>query len=143
MNIIDGMMIPEMNCAPNEARYSSSFLDSKAASASDCRPNTFTRLCPVKVSSTRALSSPVVRHCAMNRGCDCLAITAVTTNDSGMAISATSASSGEMMSIIASTPTTVSSEVSVCDSVCCRDWEMLSMSLVTRLSTSPRWCLSR
>ncbi len=26
MNIIDGMMIPEMNCAPKLARYSSSFL---------------------------------------------------------------------------------------------------------------------
>ena len=76
-------------------------------------------------------------------GCDRFAITVVTINDSGMAMSATSASSGEMIIIITSTPTTVSSEVSDWDRVCCRDCEMLSMSLVTRLSTSPRWCLSR
>ena len=120
MNIIDGMMMPEMNCAPNDAWYSSSFLSSNAFSASCCRPNTLTRLCPVKVSSTRAFSSPVLRHCATNFGCDRLAISVVTTSDSGMAISATSASSGEMISIITSTPTTVSSEVSVWDSVCCR-----------------------
>ena len=97
----------------------------------------------MKVSSTLAFSSPVLRHCATNFGCDFLAMTMVTTSDSGIAISATMASSGEMISIIASTPTTVSSEVSVWDSVCCNDCEMLSMSLVTRLSTSPRWCLSR
>ena len=74
----------------------------------------------------------MLRHCAMNFGCDRLAITVVTTSDSGMAISATTASSGEMISIMASTPTTVSSEVSVWDRVCCSDCEMLSMSLVTR-----------
>ena len=118
-------------------------MSSNAFSASFCRPNTLTRLCPVKVSSTRAFSSPVLRHCATNFGCDRLATIVVTTSDSGMATSATMASSGEMISIITSTPTTVSSEVSVWDSVCCSVCEMLSMSLVTRLSTSPRWCLSR
>ena len=33
---------------------------------------------------------------------------------------------------------TVSREVSSWLIVCCRDWAMLSMSLVTRLSSSPR-----
>ena len=42
-----------------------------------------------------------------------------------------------------STPTTVSSEVSSWLSVCCRLCAMLSMSLVTRLSSSPRGWLSK
>ncbi|RAO55826.1 hypothetical protein ONO86_00903 [Micromonospora noduli] len=42
MNIIDGMMIPEMNCAPKLARNSSSFFAWNAASTSRCRPKTFT-----------------------------------------------------------------------------------------------------
>jgi len=92
----------------------------------------------VNVSSTRAFSSPVLRHCATNFGWDLLAITVVTTRESGIAISATMARSGEMINIMASTPTTVSRDVRVWDRVCCNDCEMLSMSLVTRLSTSPR-----
>ena len=59
-------------------------------------------------------------------------------SDTGIVTSATSASSGEMMNIMISTPTTVSSEVSIWLRVCCRLWAMLSMSLVTRLSRSPR-----
>ena len=42
-----------------------------------------------------------------------------------------------------STPTTVSSEVSSWLSVCCSVCAMLSMSLVTRLSSSPRGCWSK
>ena len=97
----------------------------------------------MKASSIWALSSPVARHCAMNFGCDRLAISVVTTIDSGTATSAIRASSGEMTSIITSTPTTVSSEISSCVMVCCSDCEMLSMSLVTRDSTSPRCCRSK
>ncbi len=52
--------------------------------------------------------------------------------------SAITASSGEIENIIVSTPTTVSSEVSSWLSVCCSVCAMLSMSLVTRLSSSPR-----
>ena len=47
MNIIDGMMMPETNWAPNDASYSSEFLSWKAFSASRWRPKTLTRLCPV------------------------------------------------------------------------------------------------
>ena len=39
----------------------------------------------------------------------------------------------EMMNIITSTPTMVSSDVTIWLSVCCSVWEMLSMSFVTRL----------
>ena len=47
MNIIDGIIVPEMNWAPKLALNSSSFLASNASWASLRRPNTFTRLCPV------------------------------------------------------------------------------------------------
>ena len=47
------------------------------------------------------------------------------------------------MNIITSTPMTVSTEVSSWLSVCCRLWATLSMSLVTRLSSSPRGCRSK
>ena len=48
------------------------------------------------------------------------------------------ASSGEIHTIIETIATTVSSEVSSWLRVCCRLWATLSMSLVTRLSSSPR-----
>ena len=143
MNIIAGMMIPETNCAPKLARNSSSFLAWNAASTSRCRPKTLTSSCPVNASSIWPFSSPVCFHWAMNCCCDRLAIWPVTTTDSGTATSATSASSGEIQNIMTSTPTTVSSEVSSWLSVCWRVCEMLSMSLVTRLSSSPRGCLSK
>ena len=59
-------------------------------------------------------------------------------SDAGIVSAATSARIGEMMNIIVSTPISVSTDVSSWLSVCCRLWEMLSMSLVTRLSRSPR-----
>ncbi|PSK65328.1 hypothetical protein B0E53_02699 [Micromonospora sp. MH33] len=91
----------------------------------------------------RPFSSPVCRHWAMNRRCERFAICWVTTTDSGTATRATRASSGEIQNIMASTPTTVSSALSSWLSVCDRVCEMLSMSLVTRLSSSPRGCLSK
>ena len=67
------------------------------------------------------------------------AIARVASNDNGTVSTVITTSSGEMDSIIASTATTVRTAVSswliVIDS---DDW-MLSMSLVTRLSNSPRW----
>jgi hypothetical protein len=63
--------------------------------------------------------------------------------DAGTANSAMSVRIGEMLNIIASTPTTVSTDVSSWLSVCCRLCAMLSMSLVTRLSSSPRGCWSK
>ena len=60
-----------------------------------------------------------------------------------MVTRAIKASTGETTNIITVTPMTVSSEVSSWLSVCCRAWETLSMSLVTRLSSSPRVCWSK
>ena len=67
-----------------------------------------------------------------------LPIIAVTTMVIGIVTSASSASSGEIHTIIAIIATTVSREVSSWLSVCCRLCATLSMSLVTRLSSSPR-----
>ncbi len=59
-------------------------------------------------------------------------------SDSGTVVSATSASEGEIANIIAATPMSRSTDVSIWLSVCCRLWARLSRSLVTRLSRSPR-----
>ena len=78
-------------------------------------------------------------HCATNRRCERRAIARVATSDSGTVTTVIRTNSGEMDTIIASTATTVSIDVTswliVIDS---DDWT-LSMSLVTRLSSSPRW----
>ena len=55
----------------------------------------------------------------------------------------TAASSGEIQNIIPSTPTIVSNDVSSWLSPCCRVVVRLSMSLVTRLRTSPCGWLSK
>ena len=67
----------------------------------------------------------------------------VTTTDSGTVTSAMSAKSQLIHSIIARTPTTVKTEVTIWLSPCCSVVAMLSMSLVTRLSTSPCECPSK
>ncbi len=58
--------------------------------------------------------------------------------ETGTDTSATSASTGEIQNIIPSTATTVSSEVSSWPRVCWRVVLTLSMSLETRLNSSPR-----
>jgi hypothetical protein len=90
-----------------------------------------------------ALSRPVSRHWSMNWLWERFMILAVTTIDSGTETSAISASTGEIHTIIDSTASTVSSEVISWLIVCCSVWLMLSMSLVTRLSSSPRGCRSK
>lgn len=92
----------------------------------------------MKASSTCALSVPVRRHWAMNSPCDRFMIVRLTSSVTGTVTSATTASSGEMTTIMVMTPTTVSNEVSSWPIVCCSVWLLLSMSLVTRLSSSPR-----
>ena len=67
-----------------------------------------------------ALSLPVRRHWATNWLCERFMIARVTSSETGTLTSATSASSGEIHSIIASTATTVISEVSSWLIVCCR-----------------------
>ncbi len=143
MKFMAGMISPEMNCAPKLAWYSSAFFARNRSSTSRCRPNTFTSACPVYVSSICPFSSPVFFHCATNSFCDRLAISAVIPSVNGMVTSAISASVGDRISIITSTPTTVSTDVTACEMVCCRLCDTLSTSLVTRLSSSPRWIESK
>ena len=85
----------------------------------------------------------MVFHCSTKCPCARLPITVVMPTATGMVIRAIRARVGEMQNIITVTPMIVSSEVSSWLRVCCRAWEMLSMSLVTRLSTSPRGNLSK
>ncbi len=92
----------------------------------------------MKVSSTSALSLPVSIHWATNFPRDRLVMAFIDQIDSGIVTSATSASFHDTTNIITSVPTSVSVEVSIWLSVCCMPWARLSMSLVTRLSRSPR-----
>ena len=96
----------------------------------------------MKFSSMSAFSSPVCFHCATNSFCERLATRPVITTVNGIVTRAITVSSGETRNIITITPTTVSSEFSIWLRVCCSDWATLSMSLVTRLSSSPRCILS-
>ena len=82
-------------------------------------------------------------HWSTNRVRDRRAIERVTHSDSGTVTTVSSVSSGEMVNIITSTPNTVSTEVSSWVIDIDRDCCMLSTSLVTRLSTSPRWRVSK
>ncbi len=59
---------------------------------------------PVKVSSIWLLRMPVLRHWAMNRGRACLPMAFIDQSDIGTVMSATSASSGEIVIIIPATP---------------------------------------
>lgn len=61
----------------------------------------------------------------------------------GIVTRAISARRGEMTNIITITPTTVSSDVTTWDTVCCMLCPMLSTSFVTRLSSSPRCIRSK
>ena len=78
----------------------------------------------------------------MNRGRARLAIARMPNTETGTVVSATSASSGEIVNIMIATPMSSSTDVSIWLSVCCRLCATLSMSFVTRLSRSPRDCLS-
>ncbi len=66
------------------------------------------------------------------------AILRMANTDTGTVVRATTASSGEMVNIMMATPMSSRIDVSIWLRVCCRLWAMLSMSLVTRLSRSPR-----
>ncbi len=59
------------------------------------------------------------------------------TVDSGTTRIAASVICQEMVSIMISTPTTVTTEVMICDRLCERVWLTVSTSLVRRESTSP------
>ncbi len=90
-----------------------------------------------------ALSLPVRRHWSMNMPWLRFITAPVMTIVIGTVTSATSASSHEIENMKATTKTTVSSDVISWLIVCWSVWLMLSMSLVTRLSSSPRGCWSK
>ena len=63
--------------------------------------------------------------------------------DNGIAIKLTSANSGLIQTIMMSTESTVRTELRICARPCCIEVAILSMSFVTRLSKSPRDCVSK
>jgi hypothetical protein len=84
------------------------------------------------------LSVPVWRHWSTNFFFDRFVMNFRVNVDTGIVINAIDASSGEIENIRITTPTSVSDDVSIWLRVCWRLWARLSMSLVTRLSRSPR-----
>ena len=140
MNIIVGMMMPLMNWAP-EARVVAARRCARRSrrSASLLTAEDLDELVPGEGLLDDAVdlagALPLLRRSASAMR---LPIIAVTTIVIGIVTRAMSASSGEIQTIIATIATTVSSEVSSWLSVCCRLCATLSMSLVTRLSSSPR-----
>ena len=78
----------------------------------------------------------------MKRPRDRAAICFIVNSETGIVITATRARCHEIHSIIASVPTIVSRPVRSWLNDCCRLWDTLSMSLVTRDSRSPRACSS-
>ena len=86
---------------------------------------------------------PVRAHWWVKAFCERGPITPKTTPMSGKMMSATSASFQEMENIIPSTPTTVRIAVRAPDRDCWRVLVTLSTSLVRRLSSSPRWTVSK
>ncbi len=138
MKNIVGIISPLRNWAPNAAPNSRSLWLRKTSSTSRWRPNTLTSWWPVKASSMWPLSSPVLFHISLKRPWLRLPMAIAAASDSGTATIAMRASSGETQNIMARTPTSVSRFESSCDRVCCSDVETLSMSLVTRDSSSPR-----
>ena len=89
------------------------------------------------------MSRPVLAHCAVKALCERGPITPNMTPMSGRTMSATRVSLQEIDSIMATTPTTVSTEVTALDRDCWRVLVTLSTSLVRRLRSSPRWTRSK
>lgn len=85
---------------------------------------------------------PVATHCAANSRRERRVTVRTVSSDSGTASTVMPANSGEIDTIIASTATTVNTAVSSWLIVIDTETEMLSTSLVTRLSSSPRWRVS-
>ena len=142
MKKVAGWMRLDMNWAPKEAWKSSSLVWRNRSSTSCWRPKDFTMAWPVKVSSIWELRTPVCCHWAMKRGRARRAMARIDQIETGTVVIATSASAGSMVNIIAATPTSRSTEVSIWERVCWRLWATLSRSLVTRLRRSPRGWLS-
>ena len=96
----------------------------------------------MKASSIWPLSVPVYRHWAMKRFFDREVMAFIVRTEIGTVMRVMIANSGEIEIIMMTTPMIVRPDVSIWLSVCWRLCATLSMSLVTRLSRSPRGWLS-
>ena len=115
-----GKIMPETNCAPNEALYSDSLRSSKRSRLSASRPNTLTSSWPEKDSSICPFRAPVDFHCSLNSPCARAPITPAATPESGSAISAIRAICQDTMNIMMTMPTTCSTDWTSWANACCR-----------------------
>ena len=137
-NIMIGIISPDRNCARRETSVKEALVDANAASTCGPRPKTLTSSCAVNASSICPLSVPVCAHWATYCPCERFMICPATSMTRGMASSATIVSCHETVSIMTTTPSTVQIDTSSCPADCCIDCPTLSMSFVTRESSSPR-----
>ena len=142
MNRISGCTAPDSACAEKLLAHSARLASSNCAWAAASCLNTWIRVWPLQASSTVPLSTPVARHCAAKAGRDRAVRPAATPTAASTAAPATRVIRGDSHSIMASTPTRLSADISTWLSTCCRLWLRLSRSLVMRLMTSPRGCWS-
>ena len=121
MNIITGMMMPLMNCAPNAAWYSSLVLGVELRLHLLLATVDLDEL----VAGEGLLDDAVELAGGATAGRTSVWLRRrwrlVTSTEIGMVTSATSASCHEIQNIMPSTATTVSSELSSWESVCCSD----------------------
>ncbi len=132
-----GAIRPDRNCALALASYSSSLWRLKTATDSSWRPKTVTSWCPVIISSTWPFTFPVAAHCRPNRGWARLPMAFAPHSVTGTVSSTTAVSSGEIVSIMTGTPSSISRLNTMRWNTCWTVWVRLSMSLVTVDSTSP------
>ena len=83
---------------------------------------------PESISSTKPFSSPSLRERARNSGRVRRVMKRVMNTESGIVTANTRMSSGEMVSIIYSEPTTVTTEDRICTTSCASEVDSVSMS---------------
>lgn len=143
MNRVAGPISPEMACALNDDRYIVSLRPANSRAACSWRPNAVISAWPLYISSTCAFKAPVDCHCSANFGMARLEIHAASASAIGTQISTSTASCTEITSMIASTPNTEMTDVSICPIDSCTVRCRLSTSLETRERISPRGLRSK
>ncbi|BAS08869.1 hypothetical protein AHiyo4_22910 [Arthrobacter sp. Hiyo4] len=132
--------MPDEYWARADARARRSLLALKTAAAWSWYPKAIITSWPVTNSSTCAFNSPVSVHWRAKCAWDFRATITVIRVDKGTETSAIRARSGEIHSIMAKAPHSIRTDMISCVRTWLSACEILSMSLVTRLRTSPLDC---
>jgi len=100
--------------------------------------NALTTVCPVNISSIWPLISPVLSHCSRKYLRERLVIRRTSSSEGGKIAMVMNVISQLMRIIMINTPMTITTEEIIWMTFSRRVLLMLSMSLTTRLSKSPR-----